>query len=34
MTKKKYSRYSADFKRHALQRASEDGVSPDLMVAN
>ena len=27
MTKKKYRRYSADFKRHALKRASEDGVT-------
>ncbi len=27
MTKKKYRRYSAEFKRHALKRASEDGVT-------
>ena len=27
MTKKKYRRYSQDFKRHALKRASEDGVT-------
>lgn len=26
MTKKKYRRYSPEFKRHALKRASEDGV--------
>ncbi len=25
MTKKKYRRYSPEFKRHALKRASEDG---------
>ena len=27
MTKKQYQRYSAEFKRHALKRASEDGVT-------
>jgi transposase-like protein len=27
MTKKKYRRYSAEFKQHALRRASEDGVT-------
>ena len=27
MTKKKYQRYSAEFKRHALKRASEDRAS-------
>ena len=27
MTKKKYRRYSPEFKRQALQRASEDGVT-------
>lgn len=27
MTKKKYRRYSPEFKRHALKRASEDGVT-------
>ncbi len=27
MTKKKYRRYSAEFKRHALKRASEDGTT-------
>ena len=27
MTKKKYRRYSREFKRHALKRASEDGVT-------
>jgi transposase InsO family protein len=27
MTKKKYRRYSPEFKRHALRRASEDGVT-------
>jgi len=27
MTKKKYKRYSAEFKRHTLKRASEDGVT-------
>jgi transposase InsO family protein len=26
MAKKKYRRYSPEFKRHALKRASEDGV--------
>ena len=26
MTKKKYKRYSPEFKRHVLKRASEDGV--------
>jgi len=31
MTKKKYRRYSPEFKRHALKRASEDGVM-DLQV--
>ena len=33
MTKKKYRRYSPEFKRHVLKRASEDGVT-DLCVAN
>ncbi len=27
MTKKKYQRYSPEFKRHVLRRASEDGVT-------
>ena len=27
MTKKKYRRYSPEFKRHVLKRASEDGVT-------
>ena len=27
MTKKKYRRYSAEFKRHVLKRASEDGMT-------
>ncbi len=27
MTKKKYRRYSPEFKQHALRRASEDGVT-------
>jgi len=27
MTKKKYKRYSPEFKRHALKRANEDGVT-------
>jgi transposase-like protein len=27
MPKKKYRRYSPEFKRHALKRASEDGVT-------
>ena len=27
MPKKKYRRYSAEFKRHALKRASEDGTT-------
>ena len=27
MTKKKYQRYSPEFKRHALKRASEDRVT-------
>jgi len=27
MTKKKYQRYSPEFKIHALKRASEDGVT-------
>jgi len=27
MTKKKYKRYSPEFKRHVLKRASEDGVT-------
>ena len=27
MTKKKYKRYSPEFKRHALKRASEDGMT-------
>ena len=27
MTKKKYRRYSPEFKRHALKRASEDGMT-------
>jgi len=27
MTKKKYQRYSSEFKRLALRRASEDGVT-------
>jgi len=27
MTKKKYRRFSPEFKRHALRRASEDGVT-------
>ena len=27
MTKKKYRRYSPEFKRHALKRASEEGVT-------
>jgi transposase len=27
MAKKKYRRYSPEFKRHALKRASEDGVT-------
>ncbi len=27
MTKKKYRRYSPEFKRHAMKRASEDGMT-------
>ncbi len=27
MTKKKYKRYSPEFKRHALKKASEDGIT-------
>jgi len=27
MTKKKYKRYSPEFKRHALKKASEDGMT-------
>ena len=27
MTKKEYRRYSPEFKRHVLKRASEDGVT-------
>ncbi len=27
MTKKKYKRYSPEFKRHALKRANEDGMT-------
>ena len=27
MTKRKYRRYSPEFKRHALKRASEEGVT-------
>ena len=27
MAKKKYRRYSAEYKRHALKRASEDGLT-------
>ena len=27
MTKKKYKRYSPEFKRHVLKRGSEDGVT-------
>jgi len=27
MPKRKYRRYSPEFKRHALKRASEDGVT-------
>lgn len=29
MTKKKYRRYSPEFKRHALKRASEDGATDE-----
>ena len=32
MTKKKYRRYSPEFKRHVLKRASEDGMTDALVV--
>ena len=32
MTKKKYRRYSPEFKRHALKRASEDGVTDQIVT--
>jgi transposase len=31
MTKKKYRRYSPEFKRHALKRASEDGMTDHVV---
>ena len=31
MTKKKYKRYSPEFKRHVLKRASEDGVTDKVV---
>ena len=31
MTKKKYRRYSPEFKRHALKRASEDGMTDQVV---
>jgi transposase len=34
MPKKKYRRYSAEFKRHALKRASEDGVTDKSVCAD
>jgi transposase len=33
MPKKKYRRYSPEFKRHALKRASEDGVTDRSVCA-
>ena len=32
MPKKKYRRYSPEFKRHALKRASEDGVTDNSII--
>ncbi len=32
MAKKKYRRYSPEFKRHALKRASEDGVVNEVVI--
>ena len=34
MAKKKYRRYSPEFKRHALKRASEDGVTDKAVCAD
>jgi transposase len=34
MAKKKYRRYSPEFKRHALKRASEDGVTDKGVCAD
>ena len=34
MPKKKYRRYSPEFKRHALKRASEDGVTDKEVCAD
>ncbi len=31
MTKKKYRRYSPEFKRHALKKASEDGMTDKVV---
>ncbi len=31
MTKKKYKRYSLEFKRHALKKASEDGMTDKVV---
>ncbi len=31
MTKKKYKRYSPEFKRHALKKASEDGMTDKVL---
>jgi len=31
MTKKKYRRYSPEFKRHALKKASEDGMTDKVL---
>ncbi len=31
MTKKKYKRYSPEFKRHALKKASEDGMTDKVV---
>ena len=33
MPKKKYRRYSPEFKRHALKRASEDGITDKAVCA-
>jgi len=33
MAKKKYRRYSSEFKRHALKRASEDGMTDIAMTS-
>jgi transposase len=34
MPKKKYRRYSPEFKRHALKRASEDGITDKAVCAD